>query len=332
MLNQAIKRLRYNFQLSIITFMGAFGIFSLTPYAIYRAYHANYTVAIADSFAIFSIIIAVIYAWITNNTVRPGLYLSIVFSATAAIVTINLGINGFFWVYPLILFNFFMVSPGRALLAMLAVLSTLVIYNIFKPDVIFSDNYQMTSFLVTCLLASILSFVFAYRTQHQRDRLQQLAANDPLTGAYNRRVMTKELHRATLDRRSGRAYSLIIMDLDHFKHINDSFGHAIGDQVLIDFVSIIQTMVRENDMLFRHGGEEFALLLPDTHQQGLLTIAEAIQKTIFSKLISPAGAVSVSIGGATLTASDNWEEWIHRADKRLYVAKKMGRNCYKVTD
>ncbi len=332
MFNQAVKRLRCNFQLSIISFMGAFGILSLTPYAIYRAYHANYTVAIADSFAIFSIVIAVTYAWVTNNTVRPGLYLSVVFSATATIVTINLGINGFFWIYPLILFNFFMVSPARALLAMLAVLSSLVIYNAFTPNIIFSDDYQMTSFLVTCALASILSFVFAYRTQHQRDRLQQLAANDPLTGAYNRRVMTEELRRATRDRRSGRTYSLLIMDLDYFKRINDSFGHSTGDQVLIAFVSIVQSMVRENDMLFRHGGEEFALLLPDTDEQGLITIADAVQKTIFRTLTSPAGAVSVSIGGSTLRESDHWEEWINRADERLYVAKKMGRNCYKVTE
>ena len=332
MFKTAVRRLRHNFQLSIITLMGSFGIVSLLPYAIYRAYHANYTVAIADSFAIFSIVIAVAYAWITNNTVRPGLYLSIVFSTTAVVVTINLGINGFFWVYPLILFNFFMVSPSRALLAMMAVLGSLIIYNIFKPNIIFSNDYQMTSFLVTCSLASILSFVFAYRTQHQRDRLQQLAAHDPLTGAFNRRVMIEELRRATRDSRSGRSYSLLIMDLDHFKRINDSFGHSVGDQVLIDFASIIKAMVRENDMLFRHGGEEFALLLPDTNQQGLTSIADAVQKTIFSKLASPAGAVSVSIGGATLKESDHWEEWINRADECLYVAKKMGRNCYKVTD
>ncbi len=330
MFNQAIRRLKRNFQLSIITMMGLFGVLCITPYAVYRTYNANFTVAIADSFAIISIIIAVIYAWRTNDTVKPGLYLSIIFSATATFVTINLGINGFFWIYPLILFNFFIISPGRALVTMFIVLSSLVIYHAFKPDTVFSSNYQMISFLVTCLLASILSFVFAYRTQHQRDRLQELAAHDPLTGAYNRRVMTEELRKAARDRRSGRKYSLLIMDLDHFKRINDSFGHAAGDQVLIDFVSIIEAMIRENDMLFRHGGEEFALLLPDTNEQGLKTIADAIQKEVFNKLTSPAGPVSVSIGGALLTSSDNWEEWINRADQQLYLAKKSGRNCYKV--
>lgn len=327
---QALRRLKRNPQLFIITMMGIFGVLGITPYIIYRAYNANFMVAIADMFAVMSIIIAVIYAWRTNDTVKPGLYLSVIFSVVATLVTINLGINGFFWIYPLILFNFFIITPTRALVTMLAVLTSLVIYNIYEPGSIFTSNYQMTSFLVTCILASFLSFIFAYRTQHQHARLEQLAAHDHLTGAYNRRVMTEELRKAAQDRRSGRDYGLLILDLDHFKRINDALGHSAGDQVLMDFTSIIKSVIRENDMLFRHGGEEFALLLPDTKLKGLNTVADTIQKTIFSKLSSPAGVVSVSIGGATLTDNDQWEDWINRADEQLYAAKAMGRNCYKI--
>ena len=327
---QALRRLKRNPQLFIITMMGIFGVLGITPYIIYRAYNANFMVAIADMFAVMSIIIAVIYAWRTNDTVKPGLYLSVIFSVVATLVTINLGINGFFWIYPLILFNFFIITPTRALVTMLAVLTSLVIYNIYEPGSIFTSNYQMTSFLVTCILASFLSFIFAYRTQHQHARLEQLAAHDHLTGAYNRRVMTEELRKAAQDRRSGRDYGLLILDLDHFKRINDAFGHSAGDQVLMDFTSIIKSVIRESDMLFRHGGEEFALLLPDTNLKGLNTVADTIQKTIFSKLSSPAGVVSVSIGGATLTDNDQWEDLINRADEQLYAAKAMGRNCYKI--
>lgn len=327
---QALRRLKRNPQLFIITMMGIFGVLGITPYIIYRAYSTDFMVAAADFIAVVSIVTAVIYAWRTNDTVKPGLYLSVIFSAVATLVTINLGINGFFWIYPLILFNFFIITPIRALVTMLVVLTSLVLYNIYDPGSVFSSNYQMFSFLVTCLLASFLSFIFAYRTQHQHARLEQLAAHDPLTSAYNRRVMAEELRKAAQDRRSGRIYSLLIMDLDHFKRINDSFGHSAGDQVLIDFVSIVRSMIRENDMLFRHGGEEFAILLPDTNQEGLRTIADAIQKAVFSKLSSPAGSVSVSIGGATLTASTNWEDWINRADEQLYLAKEAGRNCFKI--
>lgn len=329
MLTLALRRLRRNFQLSVITLMGVFGVISITPYAIYRIFTADYIVATTDIFAITSIIIAVVYAWRTDNTVKPGLYLSIIFSGAATIAIINLGINGSFWIYPLILFNFFMVSPPRALTVVLSVLLCVVVYHLLNPSTVFHSHYQMLSFLVTCLLSSILTFIFAFRSQFQRKRLQKLAAHDPLTGAYNRRVMTEELRKAHRDHhRSGRQYSLLILDLDHFKNINDSFGHLVGDQVLIDFVRIIKAAVRQDDQLFRYGGEEFALLLPNTNYDGLTVVANALQKQIFSKLHSPASAVSASIGGAILERNESWQDWFNRADEQLYAAKTAGRNRY----
>lgn len=333
MFDLALRRLKRDFQLSVITLMGLFGVISITPYAIYRVYTADYIVAITDAFAVASIIFAVVYAWRTNNTVKPGLYLSLIFSGAATIAIINLGINGSFWIYPLILFNFFMVSPSRALAVMLAVLSCIVTYHFLKPSAVFHSHYQMLSFLVTCLLASFLTFIFAYRSQFQRVRLQKLAAHDPLTGAYNRRIMTEQLRKAHRDyKRSLRPYSLLILDLDHFKEINDSFGHLTGDQILIDFVRIIQAAVRQDDQLFRYGGEEFALLLPNTDHKGLAAVANSLQKQIFSKLYSPTKAVSASIGGAVLEANESWQDWFNRADAQLYLAKRAGRNCYRIAD
>lgn len=333
MLNLGIRRLKHNFQLSVITLMGFVGVISITPYAIYRTWTADYIVAVTDTFAVLSIIVAVVYAWRTNNTVKPGLYLSIIFSTAATIVIINLGINGSFWIYPLILFNFFMVSPPRALIIMLTVLSCIVMYHLLNPNAIFNSHYQMFSLLVTCLLASFLTFIFAYRSQQQRKRLQQLAAHDPLTGAYNRRIMTEQLKAAHHDfNKNLRTYSLLILDLDHFKKINDSFGHLAGDQVLIDFVRIIQSTVRHNDLLFRYGGEEFALLLPDTDYYSLNVVANTLQDQVFSKLYSSATAVSTSLGGAVLETNESWQEWFNRADQQLYLAKQTGRNRYCIAD
>lgn len=321
------KRLRNDFQLSIIVLMGVIGVLGITPYAIYRLLHGNHLVSIADSMIVLSTISAVVYAWRTGNTVKPGLYLCAVFTVGATLIAINLGVNGLFWIYPLILFNFFMVSPGKAIIASLLVLTSLVGYSMYVPGSVFASHYQMVSFLVTNAMAGVLTFIFAYRTRLQREQLQVMAAHDPLTGARNRRAMNEELKIAVSSRRRhGRQYGALVLDLDYFKQVNDLHGHHAGDQVLIEFVELINSCSREEDRLFRIGGEEFMLLLPDTHPQGLKAAAENLLECVRSQLRSPAGPVTVSIGGAMLLQDEVWSHWLQRADQCLYEAKSSGRD------
>lgn len=322
-----LKRLREDFQLSIITLMGLFGVLGISPYAVYRLFNGNYLVGIADTIIVLSTLFAVLYAWFTRDTVKPGIYLAVVFSIGATLIAINLGVNGLFWIYPLILFNFFMVTPGKALLATALVLVSLVAHALLVPGSVFESHYQMVSFLVTGMMASVLSFIFAFRTRNQRDQLQLLATHDPLTGARNRRAMNEELKIAmSSHRRHNDSFGLLVMDLDHFKEINDRFGHHIGDQVLIAFVDLVKRSSRKEDRLFRFGGEEFLLLLRDTDQIGLTTAANHLLQRIESELKSPAGPVTVSIGGALLRSGEHWESWLQRADECLYQAKSGGRN------
>ena len=328
-----LRRLRSDFQLSIITLMGLFGVIAVTPYAVYRLATGNILVGTADTVIVVSTVLAVLYAWRTGDTVKPGIYLATIFSGGATLIAINLGVNGLFWIYPLILFNFFMVSPGKALLATVLVLTSLVGYGQLNPGLVFESNYQMVSFLVTSMMASILSFVFAYRTTSQRDRLQQLAIHDPLTGARNRRAMNEELKiAASLYRRHGNSYGVLVMDLDHFKRINDNYGHQAGDQVLVDFVELIKSSSRKEDRLFRFGGEEFLLLLPNTERAGLLAAAQHLQQQVAQHLRGPGVAVTMSVGGATLRRGEHWESLLQRADERLYRAKNAGRDCIVIDD
>lgn len=320
-------RLRNDFQLSIITLMGLFGVLGISPYAVYRALHGNYLVSIADTIIVLSTILAVIYAWRIGDTAKPGVCLAGIFSLCATLITINLGVNGVFWIYPLILFNFFMTSPRRALLATVLVVAALALYALLLPGAIFESRYQMLSFLVTALMASVLTFIFAYRTQHQREQLQALATRDPLTGARNRRVMNEELMIAVSNRhRHDTSAAVLLMDLDHFKQINDRFGHQAGDQVLVNFVELINSSARQEDRLFRFGGEEFLLLLNNTDEQGLVTVSEHLQGQVAERLKSPGGPVTVSMGGAILRDGEQWENWLQRADDQLYQAKSAGRN------
>ena len=93
-----LKRLREDFQLSIITLMGLFGVLGISPYALYRLLHGNYLVGIADIVIVSSTVLAVLYAWRTRDTVKPGIYLAAVFSVSATLIAINLGVNGLFWI------------------------------------------------------------------------------------------------------------------------------------------------------------------------------------------------------------------------------------------
>lgn len=321
------KRLRNDFQLSIITLMGIIGVLGISPYAVYRLLQGNLLVGIVDSVIVASTLAAVIYAWRTGDTEKPGHYLAGVFSLGSTLIVINLGVNGLFWIYPLILFNFFMVSPGKAIIATLLVLSGLVGHALWVPGSVFESYYQMGSFLVTNIMAGVLTFIFAYRTRTQREQLQLLAIQDPLTGARNRRAMNEELKIAVSSkRRHGRSYGVLAMDLDHFKQINDLYGHQAGDQVLIDYVKLIKACSRQEDRLFRFGGEEFLLLLPDTDMEGLEAAAENLLESVRENLRSPGGVVTASIGGALLRDDEPWIHWLQRADQCLYEAKSSGRN------
>ena len=331
--SRLLRRLRTDFQLSIITLMGVIGVIGISPYAVYRLLEGNYVVGVADVIIVCSTIAAVFYAWRSGDTVKPGIAVSVIFSASATLITIKLGINGLFWIYPLILFNFFMVSPGKALLAMLLVLSTLLGYALSVPGTVFESHYQMVSFLVTSLMASFMSFIFAYRTHNQRDQLQLLSVLDPLTGARNRRAMNEALKTAAaVQRRHGDNYAVLVMDLDHFKQINDNHGHLAGDQVLMDFVDLVKSHSRKEDSLFRFGGEEFLLLLPNTDLASLRTAAEHLQTQVAEQLKSPAGPVTMSSGGAILQRGEHWETLLQRADLRLYQAKDAGRNRAIIDD
>ncbi len=333
LIRRMLVRLRNDFQLSIITLMGLIGVIGISPYAIYRLLEGNYLVGLTDCVIVLSTLFAVIYAWRSGDTEKPGIYLSTVFTLSSTLVAINLGVNGVFWLYPLILFNFFMVSPGKAVLATALVLLTLVSHALLVPGSVFESSYQMTSFLVTSSVAGLLTFIFAYRTRRQRDQLQILAIQDPLTGARNRRAMNEELKIAVaLNRRHGSKFAILVMDLDHFKRINDTFGHQAGDQVLTDFVELIKKSSRKEDRLFRFGGEEFLMLLPNTDKAGLLAAAKHLHNQIAQHLLGPDGPVTMSIGGAILRTGEDWESWLQRADQRLYRANGAGRNCTVADD
>ncbi|MEA3643381.1 MAG: sensor domain-containing diguanylate cyclase [Lamprobacter sp.] len=159
-------------------------------------------------------------------------------------------------------------------------------------------------------------------------KLESAAQRDGLTGAFNRdffdTLLEHEYARATRQRQP---VSLLLLDIDHFKSINDTYGHLMGDEVLKAVVIHVQEQLRGTDVLTRWGGEEFALLLPGTTLEGAQTLAETLRASIASK---PLGAdlppITVSLGVAQFDIDGNDQDAFQRADEALYAAKEDGRN------
>ncbi|SNS20714.1 diguanylate cyclase (GGDEF) domain-containing protein [Noviherbaspirillum humi] len=173
-------------------------------------------------------------------------------------------------------------------------------------------------------------------TRHQLEHYEERSIRDDLTGLYNRRQLQMDLERArlTCGARSA-SFSLCLIDVDHFKQINDSHGHLAGDTVLRDFARIARDSVRDSDILGRFGGDEFMLILPETDLKGAVVHAERLrvyaQFLDFSRVMEQRH-ISLSIGVAQYRPGEKVTDLIARADAGLYRAKQLGRNRVEWVD
>jgi len=157
--------------------------------------------------------------------------------------------------------------------------------------------------------------------------LEQLASTDLLTRAWNRRRFEEsvagEMHRS---RRYGHPLSLLLLDIDHFKRVNDTYGHSEGDKVLSEVAERVRSVIRISDSLTRWGGEEFIVLMPNTGLTSAAVLAERIREGIASHPFAGVGQVTASVGLAEYLPSASRDAWLERADQAMYKAKSEGRN------
>ena len=170
--------------------------------------------------------------------------------------------------------------------------------------------------------------------QDMQKRLQMLASNDELTGLYNRRYVLERIEEKLPEiRRHQLNFCVVIMDVDHFKNVNDGFGHLAGDDVLRTIAHILTRELRQGDIVARYGGEEFLMLLPMTELTSAELLVERLRKAIAEQAYRFDGesiTVTCSFGITHYFVEDTADKMIDRADKALYQAKLAGRNCIKV--
>lgn len=184
---------------------------------------------------------------------------------------------------------------------------------------------------VVFAMFSYLSFFYLTMVTAANKKLQRMATTDSLTGLFNRRHMTylaeKELARF---RRNGNPVAFLVLDIDHFKAINDRYGHEVGDRVLEDVAGIIKGGLRTQDLIARWGGEEFLAVLPDTALQSAQASAERVREALLAHdWRAPSGEridITISAGVSEFRGNDDLNSAISRADRALYRSKERGRN------
>ncbi len=162
------------------------------------------------------------------------------------------------------------------------------------------------------------------------ERLHELLIHDQLTGAYSRRHILEQMEQqVSLRQRHGASATMIMFDLDHFKAINDNYGHPTGDRALRKVVKSVAAQLRGGDLLGRVGGEEFLVLLPHTDLEAALPLAERVRQTLAGTFIIEGAReifLPASVGVAELKSAESAAEWFRRVDAALYQAKERGRN------
>jgi len=169
--------------------------------------------------------------------------------------------------------------------------------------------------------------------QHAIKRLKELSTTDPLTGLFNRAKFNEEIDKmATYLERYESIATIMMIDIDLFKHINDTFGHLQGDIVLKRFSKTLETTIRKADTLARWGGEEFIVLLPETDIEHARLLGKRIDQALITNAFKIDLPLTVSIGIAEFQKCETADHWLNRADQALYTAKRNGRNRIEVAE
>ena len=197
-------------------------------------------------------------------------------------------------------------------------------------------QYDRTTSVIIGLslgLTWLVSAWLVYAMTEQSRRLKDMAVKDALTGAYNRRYLELQLGQA-LDswQRYRRASSVLLLDIDFFKRINDRFGHAAGDEAIKSLVRVISSNVRSVDTLCRYGGEEFVVLLAETGAPDALKVAEKLRSLVEESRPIPEGIMTISLGVCEVAEADDVDHWLNLADGALYLAKQNGRNRVELAE
>lgn len=260
------------------------------------------------------------------------------------ILGVDSGFQYYSWILlPLVFTNVYRSSQAKIALAVLLCAFYLAVdwWLHRTPPLVSVDPDALAAlraFNIGCYLLAlgVIAVAHGYTVASAEQRLNALASTDMLTGLLNRRRMTDHLQKElTAARAADRPLSVLLLDIDHFKSINDQFGHGRGDQVIVAVGEVLRATVRREDLVARWGGEEFLIVQPNSVLGAARETAERIRRAVAACVVrddSEPTPVTVTIGVACWRPGESLDETIHRADAALYLGKRSGKNRVIVDD
>jgi diguanylate cyclase (GGDEF)-like protein len=314
-----IKRTTSEIMLLILSALSAVLI---SPFVYLRYADGDVIVAIIDMLIISILVMFFIFVYKTRKVDKAKLFLAIFLAFAITAVVLIRGQLHLYWLYPAII-AFYYILPERSAGIICLIAITIISIQIF-PAV---NLISFLTIVISLVLTSLFSFMIFSNYRKTNEQLTLLATIDPLTLSGNRRALDIKLSDVIADqKRKASAVSLLLFDLDLFKNINDQYGHAIGDQALIEVVTLITKHTRALDALFRYGGEEFIIVPLKIDLVAAITIAEKLRVLVAEHKFVDHISLTISVGVAEYRAGEPAESWIKRADAALYQAKDFGRN------
>lgn len=295
----------------------------IMPFFFIRVFYAEWLIALLDLFAVVSTSSIFVYVFKTGKTLFARNSMAML-CILLVLGTISIkGAQQLVWLYPGIIGVFYLLKPKQALgitAFIVALLGVLLWQQL--------DDILKIQYILSTLITLLFSFAFADRMLHQQKMLKELSIKDPLTGAGNRRAMEEKLLEITEQNRSNFKHqpSLILIDLDEFKKVNDQYGHSAGDNILRDFANVVLSNLTNEDYLYRFGGEEFVVICENRDQENTSILAENLREAIDENNFDQDLHITISLGIAEYKPDETGFEWLGRADKAMYKAKDAGRN------
>lgn len=306
----------------------AAGAIGVLPFMVLRYMRGEWIAAFIDTAIVVGLFALGAYVYKTRRVEGASIAIACICVLGIIATVYFIGPNQIYWAYPALMAIFYLVQPRLAFLLVAITFIALIprLYGVLHL-------YTTITIVVTMIVMSSFAFGFSLISNRQRRLLVRMATKDPLTGAGNRRHLDSKLKEVVnTHQRSGVTASIVILDLDHFKKVNDVHGHRVGDQILVRITEIVNLRIRITDSLYRIGGEEFVVVLEGQDRERAGHLAEQLRTLVQANELVPDQPVTISLGVAELRPGESENDWMHRADEALYRAKRAGRNATMLAD